>query len=213
MINESVSSKFVNFKKGLLICLSGPSGVGKGTIIEALKLAGTPLTHSISITTRQPRPGEIDNVSYYFRSREHFHELLETGEILEHDEYCGNLYGTPRAPIEALLAEGTDVIMDVTVPGSLETIVNFPDAISIFLLPPSFSELRRRLTNRGTESADVIEQRMKKAIYEVRQAAKFKYIIVNEDVNQTAKVIHHILDAERHRSERCIGIEDYILGR
>ena len=136
-----------------------------------------------------------------FSLAEHFHELLETGEIFEHDEYCGNLYGTPRAPIEALLAEGTDVIMDVTVPGSLETIVNFPDAISIFLLPPSFSELRRRLTNRGTESADVIEQRMKKAIYEVRQAAKFKYIIVNEDVNQTAKVIHHILDAERHRSE------------
>ena len=149
MINESVSSKFVNFKKGLLICLSGPSGVGKGTIIEALKLAGTPLTHSISITTRQPRPGEIDNVSYYFRSREHFHELLETGEILEHDEYCGNLYGTPRAPIEALLAEGTDVIMDVTVPGSLETIVNFLTP-SYLLLPPSFSELRRRLTNRGT---------------------------------------------------------------
>jgi len=211
--NDSVNSDFKNFKRGLLICLSGPSGVGKGTIIEALKSAGTRMQHSISITTRQPRPGEIDNVSYYFRTRERFLELLDAGEILEHDEYCGNLYGTPREPIRRLMAAGTDVIMDVTVPGSLETIANFPDAISIFLLPPSFSELRRRLTDRGTESSDVIEQRMKKAVYEVRQAAKFKYIIINEDVNRTAAVIHHILDAERHRAERRIGIEDYILGK
>lgn len=197
--------------KGLLVCVSGPSGVGKGTVIEALKAGGTRLEHSVSITTRAPRSGEIEGVSYYFRTADEFQNLLAAGEILEHDEYCGHWYGTPKAPILAKMAAGVDVIMDVTVSGSLETIRNFPDAISIFLLPPSFSELRRRLTNRGTECDQVIEQRMKKAVYEVRQASRFNYIIINEDVDRTAQVINQILAAERHRSARMQGVDDRIL--
>lgn len=197
--------------KGLLVCVSGPSGVGKGTVIEALRAGGTRLEHSVSITTRAPRHGEIEGVSYYFRTAEEFRKLIAAGEILEHDEYCGHLYGTPKAPILARMAAGVDVIMDVTVSGSLETIRNFPDAISIFLLPPTFSELRRRLASRGTECEQVIEKRMKKAIYEVRQASRFNYIIINEDVEQTARVINQILEAERHRSARMQGVDDRIL--
>lgn len=198
-------------KKGLLVCLSGPSGVGKGTVIDALMFSDTQMEHSVSVTTRKPRLGEIDGISYYFTDREDFQSMLARGEILEHDEYCGNLYGTPRTPIIKRLQAGIDVIMDVTVPGSLETIRNFPDAISIFLLPPSFSELRRRLCGRGTESPEVIEQRMKKAVYEVRQAPRFNYIIVNEDVAETANIINRILSAERHRSIRMEGIDEIIL--
>lgn len=198
-------------KNGLLICLSGPSGVGKGTVIDVLKKSGTQLEHSVSITTRVPRIGEVEGISYYFRTREEFLDLKQKGEILESDEYCGNLYGTPKSPIIDRMNNGIDVIMDVTVAGSLETIANFPDAISIFLLPPSFTELKRRLVGRKTETEDVIEKRMKQAVYEVSQAPRFNYIIVNENINDTASMINKILDTERHRSTRLKGIDQLIL--
>jgi guanylate kinase len=200
-----------NRKNGLLICLSGPSGVGKGTVIERLKANGTCLEHSVSITTRSPRPGEVDGLSYYFVTEAEFEEKIAAGEILEHDRYCGHYYGTPRLPIVRKMAAGIDVIMDVTVPGSLATMANFPAAISIYLLPPSFSELRRRLCGRGTEPPEVVEQRMKKAEAEVRQASRFDYIIVNKELDETTRLIHAILDAERHRSSRQLGIAEEIL--
>lgn len=201
----------VNRNTGLLICLSGPSGVGKGTVIERLLQNGTRLEHSISLTTRRPRPGETDGVSYYFVTQEDFEKQLAAGEILEHDNYCGNYYGTPRKPIVEKLNAGIDVIMDVTVPGSLATLENFPAAVSIYLLPPSFSELRRRLSNRGTETPEVVERRMRKAESEVRQASHFDYIIVNYELDETTRLINAILDAERHRSSRLNGIAEEIL--
>lgn len=196
-----------------MICLSGPSGVGKGTVIDALMAMTDKIVHSVSVTTRTPRPMEEDGVSYYFRTREEFQELLRNGEILEHDEYCENFYGTPRKPILEKMAQGINVIMDVTVPGSLQTISNFPEAIGIFLLPPSFTELRRRLVGRGTEDPLSIEKRMEKAVHEIGQAGKFKYILVNYDVQETARLILSILEAEQHLAANLKGIEEMIINR
>lgn len=199
--------------QGLLICVSGPSGVGKGTVIAAAKALNRNLLHSVSVTTRSPRPGEIEGISYYFRTEENFEAMLAAGEILEHDVYCGHYYGTPLRPIQEKLQVGMDIVMDVTVPGSLTTIGNYPDAISIFLLPPSLTELRRRLVGRGTETAEVVEKRMNKAISEIGKASHFKYILVNHDVQMTAQSILHIIDAEKHRAELMRGIEEVILNR
>lgn len=199
--------------EGVVICLSGPSGVGKGTVIEALMAKTDKIVHSVSITTRAPRPMEEEGVSYYFRTREEFQALLRQGDILEHDEYCENFYGTPRQPILDKMAEGVNVIMDVTVPGSLQTISNFPEAIGIFLLPPSFTELRRRLVGRGTEDPETIERRMEKAVHEIKQAGKFKYILVNYDVQETARLILSILEAEQHLAANLKGIEQMIINR
>ena len=139
-------------KSGILLCVSGPSGVGKGTVIRRLRELRPGLVHSISATTRPMRPGEVDGVSYHFVTRERFEQMISSGEVLEYDEYCGNYYGTPLTSLLDSLSEGADVVMDVTVPGSLSVIDRMPEAVSIFLLPPSFSELRRRLENRGTEA-------------------------------------------------------------
>ncbi len=199
--------------EGVVICLSGPSGVGKGTVIDALMAMTEKIVHSVSVTTRAPRPMEVDGVSYYFRTREEFEQMLVKGDILEHDEYCENYYGTPRQPILDKMANGTNVIMDVTVPGSLQTINNFPEAIGIFLLPPSFTELRRRLVGRGTEDRFTIEKRMEKAVHEISQAGKFKYILVNYDVQETARLILSILEAEQHLAANLKGIEQMIINR
>ena len=201
-----------NFRmKGLVICVSGPSGVGKGTIISNLISKNPQLLHSVSVTTRQPRSGETDGIDYYFRQPEEFDSMLAAGEILEHDCYCGNYYGTPRAPILEAIERGTDIIMDVTIPGSLAVMENFKEAITVFLLPPSFGELRRRLKKRGTENDAVLEMRLQKARGEIEKAQMFQYIVVNDDIDRTASCIMSIAEAERCRRDRMIGIEKLIL--
>lgn len=199
--------------RGMLTCVSGPSGVGKGTVIEALKKIMPNLTHSVSVTTRAPRPGEIEGVDYYFRTKEEFEAMLEQDEILEHDIYVGNYYGTPRKAIEDKVAVGQDIIMDVTVPGSLAILYKYTQACSIFLLPPSLSTLRERLEKRGTESYDIIDSRLLKAVDEIEMASKFNYILINNDVERTAQEIRHIIYAEKLRAVRRPGIEQKILKR
>ena len=200
-------------RQGVVLCVSGPSGVGKGTVIRELRRMRQNIVHSISMTTREPRPGERDGVEYYFCSRAAFLEQLDRGEILEHDYYCENYYGTPRTPLEKHSALGYDVVMDITVPGSLAVMKNYPDAITLFLMPPSYTELRRRLTKRGTEAMKVVEKRMQKARDEIHMARLFQYVVVNEDITQSARDILAILDAEHSRYARMAGIEDIVLSR
>ncbi len=199
--------------KGLVFCVSGPSGVGKGTIIAELRKITPSIIHSISVTTRQPRPGEMDGIHYYFRTPEEFEHMMAQGEILEHDCYCGNYYGTPRKPLIEATEQGRDVVMDVTVPGSLAVMENFPDAITLFLLPPSFTELRRRLTKRGTEAQEVVEKRLQKARDEIKKARLFQYVVVNDDIQITARKILSIAEAERCRYERMAGVEKLIMSK
>lgn len=209
VLHEETKSESV--RKGILLCVSGPSGVGKGTLINEVLKIRPDMRHSVSITTRLPRPGEEEGVSYFFRSREEFLELLGQKEILEHDEYLGNYYGTPRRPIEERMAQGKDTIMDITVPGTLNTMKLIPDAVSVFLLPPSLGELRRRLTTRGTESEEVIRQRLTVALEEIRMAKSFDYLVVNDNLKNTCETILGILNAEQHRWKRMQGMEEKIL--
>jgi guanylate kinase len=198
-------------RNGVLLCVSGPSGVGKGTVIRRLRELVPGLVHSISATTRAMRTGERDGVAYHFVTRERFEQMISAGEVLEYDEYCGNYYGTPLAPLMEALAAGSDVVMDVTVPGSLAVIDRMPDAVSIFLLPPTFDELRRRLEGRGTEPPVEMERRLEKARHEIRKASLFDYVVINEDIDRAAGQILAIAEAERCRYARIAGIEDAII--
>ena len=200
-------------RRGLVLCVSGPSGVGKGTIITAVLKRKTAMSHSVSITTRDPRPGEREGVSYYFRTREAFEQMLAEGNILEHDCYCDHYYGTPRKPLDEKVERGEDVLMDITVPGSLTVMNNYPEAITLFLLPPSFSELERRLRKRGTEQEAVVQKRLIKAREEIGKAHLFQYAIVNDDIEQTADRILAIVEAEHYRYHRQPGLEEMVLGR
>lgn len=198
-------------RRGLVICVSGPSGVGKGTIIKRVMAMRPNVAHSISVTTRAPRPGEKDSVDYYFRDENAFRQMLDHGEILESDYYCGNYYGTPLSPLERLVSQGIDVLLDITVPGSISIMKNYPEAISLFLLPPSFTELQRRLEKRGTEDAEVMQRRLQKARDEIGQAKLFKYLVVNDDLDETARRILAIFEAEHCRYDRLVGVEETIL--
>lgn len=198
-------------RKGLIVCLSGPSGVGKGTMIDKIHEIDPCIAHSVSVTTRSPRPGETEGVSYFFRSHAEFAQMLDSGEILESDSYCGNNYGTPRTPLNRMVGQGIDVIMDITVPGSLSVMKNFPEVITVFLMPPSYSELRRRLMKRGTEDERTMEQRLQKARDEIRQAELFQYVVVNDDLDAAARRILGIIEAERCRYSHMKGIEDQVL--
>lgn len=139
--------------------------------------------------------------------------MIKSGDILEYDKYCGHYYGTPRGPIEDKLAAGIDIIMDVTVPGSISTLENYKEAISVFILPPSVKELKRRLTKRGTEDEQVIAKRMLKSLDEMKLAAKFDYVIVNHDIELSARKLLAIMLAEKQRYKRMAGIEEIILNR
>ena len=197
--------------RGLLICVSGPSGVGKGTIIREGLRRRANMSHSISVTSRAPRPGEQHGVVYYFTDRQSFLRMLEAGEILEHDIYCDQYYGTPLKPLQKLVAAGTDVLLDITVPGSLAVMQNYPDCVTLCLLPPSLTELKDRLRNRGTETAEAMQKRLTKARDEVKMASSFQYVVVNDNLTETARQIQAIIDAEHCRYARLAGIEETIL--
>lgn len=200
-------------RSGLVICVSGPSGVGKGTVIKQVMAMRPGIAHSVSVTTRAPRQGEQEGVDYYFRTPAEFAALLQQGEILENDRYCDNDYGTPRSHLERLVSQGLDVLMDITVPGSLAVMRNYPDCITLFLMPPSFSELRCRLEKRGTEDAALMNKRLQKARDEITLANRFQYVVVNDDLPNTARQILAIIDAEHCRYHRLAGLEATILAR
>ncbi len=189
-------------KPGQLIVLSGPSGSGKGTIIKALLASRDDTVLSISMTTRQPRPGEVDGVHYYFRSREEFEDTIAKDGFLEYAEYNGNYYGTPEAPIRRWLDEGKNVILEIEVQGAEKVMDHRSDLVSIFITIPSIEELERRLRDRGTETDDKVRGRMETARYELARAFRYQYVVLNDEVELATARINTIIDAESMRYSR-----------
>lgn len=189
-------------QRGLLIVISGASGVGKNTLCARL-LRRFPMHFSVSWTTRPQRPGEVDGQDYHFRSREEFLAELELGGgFFEHAEFVGNLYGTPRAPLEAALARGEHVLLDIELAGALQVATLAPEAVLIFVLPPSFTELRARLLRRGTETPQKIEDRLERARRDIKAAHRFHYIVVNDEVEAAVADLEAIVRAELLRANR-----------
>lgn len=192
-------------KKGLLVVVSGPSGVGKSTVRQALfEMDGHNLVYSISMTTREPRVGEKDGVDYYFVSREEFEERIEKGLFLEYAEFVGNYYGTPLDKVEAHLNQGLEVVLEIETDGALQVRSKMSDAILIFIVPPTKQTLYDRLISRGTESSYQLQKRIDKANSEFKLAHKYNYIVVNDDVNNAADRILAIIRAEHARTFRSI---------
>lgn len=188
-------------KQGRIIIISGPSGVGKGTVLREVMRRRPELRFSVSATTRPIRPSETDGVNYYFITKETFEQMIEANELLEYATYAGNYYGTPEAPLDKALAQGISVVLEIEVQGALKVIERRPDAISIFIAPPSYEELARRLTGRGDTKPEIAEKRLQIARWECENAPKYRYIIVNDTVSQAADRIEAILTAEACRSE------------
>lgn len=198
-------------RKGLLIAVSGPSGVGKGTVIARIRELLPNIAHSVSVTSRDKRDYEIEGESYFFKTDEEFTEMMRKGEILEHDIYLNHYYGTPIKPLLEMVQSGKDVLFDLTVSGSLALKEYCPDAVTIFLLPPSMTELKNRLSRRGTESAEVVDKRLLEASVEIPKADLFDYAIINDEVDLATERIISIIKAERFRYFRQAGIENRIL--
>lgn len=190
-------------RKGILFSISGPSGVGKGTIVNAVKAKHPDYGVSISATTRAPRGNEQDGVEYYFKSNEEFDQMLAEGEILEYDTYVGNRYGTPSAPLKRMVDSSTDCLLDITILGSLALKEKFKeDAVTIFVLPPSFEVLADRLRGRGTESEEKIIGRLSKAREEVLEAQKFDYVVTNDELETAIAEVEAIIAAEHLKAFR-----------
>lgn len=181
-------------KKGLLIILSGPSGVGKGTVREALfENDSLNLAYSISMTTRKPRPNEVEGKDYFFVNEETFLHHVENHDLLEYAQFVGNYYGTPRFYVEKLLEEGKNVVLEIEVQGALQVMAKRPDALTIFLVPPSMEELERRIRGRRMESEDVVKERLDKARKELATQDEYKYVVENDDVMAAKEKISQII--------------------
>lgn len=192
-------------ERGLLVVISGPSGVGKGTVRRALfEMPNHDLVYSVSMTTRPPRVGEIEGVDYYFVDKETFRKRIDEHKFLEWAEFVGNYYGTPRDKVEEQLDLGKEVVLEIEVEGALQVRKEMKDAVFIFLVPPGKQALYDRLKNRGTEDITLIEKRMKKAEKEFLLAHKYDYIVVNDEVHNAADRIMAIIRAEHAKTERTI---------
>jgi guanylate kinase len=190
--------------KGLLIVISGPSGAGKGTICrELLRSYSDNLQLSVSATTRKPRDGEAEGVNYFFKDKAEFTKMAENGEFIEYAKVHDNYYGTPKKYVMDKLEEGKNVILEIDVQGGIKVKHVFPEAVFIFIMPPSFEELKKRIEGRGTETEQDICKRMKNAYGEVCHANDYNYVVVNDDLNDAAERINCILTAEKCRVSRC----------
>ncbi len=189
--------KGVCMTKGLLIVISGPSGVGKGTVVkEVMKDEDLHLSYSTSMTTRDPRAGEVDGKDYFFVSKEEFLKVKEEGGLLESNEFVGNYYGTPKAYVEKLRNEGKNVLLEIDVEGCKQVVAQQPDTLTLFIVPPSMKELERRIRGRGTEPEEIVQQRLAKAQKELEKSYQYKYCVCNDDVQLAADIISIII--KRH---------------
>lgn len=189
-------------RKGILYVVSGPSGAGKGTVMQHFLPRHPDMFYSISATTRSPRVGEEDGVHYYFMEKEDFVHLKAENGFLESAEFCGNFYGTPKEAVMQKLSNGIDVLLEIEVQGAMQVMESYPEGVFIFIAPPSMDELRNRLTGRKTEEASVIESRLQRAREELCLAERYTYIVVNDVAEEAAEELEAITKAELARSER-----------
>ncbi len=197
-------------EKGLLVVVSGFSGAGKGTIMKELMDKYDNYALSISATTRNPRPGEVDGESYFFVTKEEFEKMIDTDRLVEYAKYVDNYYGTPKQFVEDKQAEGKDVILEIEMQGALKIKKKFPDALLIFIAPPSAEELRKRLIGRGTETEEVVSQRLCRAIIESEGVETYDYILVNDQVDTCVKKLHNLIQASHDRASAHMDIIEQI---
>lgn len=188
--------------EGILIVVSGFAGAGKGTLMKKLVQEYDNYALSISATTRMPRPGEEDGREYFFLSREAFEEKIAKGALVEYACYCDNYYGTPKDYVEKKLAEGRNVILEIEIQGALKIKKQYPEALLLFVMPPSAQELKRRLIKRGTETEEVIKKRMERAAKEAEGIEEYDYIVINDDLNMCVKELHEIIMSARNTPSR-----------
>lgn len=188
--------------KPLMLIISGPAGTGKGTVVKKLIQNHSDIALSISMTTRQPRGKEQDGVEYHFASREEFMELIENDGFYEYAQYCGNFYGSPKKPVEQWLSEGKNVVLEIEVQGCEKVKKENPEAVSIFVMPPSMQELESRLRGRNTETEESIQKRLARAVEEIKKSNEYDYIIINDTVERCAEDIACIIRSEKLKPSR-----------
>ena len=196
-------------EKGILLVVSGFAGSGKGTIMNELLAKYDNYALSVSATTREPREGEVEGVHYFFKTKEEFEKMIENGELLEHANYVGNYYGTPKAYVEEQLSAGKDVILEIEVQGGLNVRRIYPDAMLVFVLPPNVKEIKNRLIKRGTESDEMIRKRMERGSEEAQIINQYDYLMVNDDLEECVKRLHYTVQSARCAVKRNLDfVED-----
>ena len=197
-------------RKGIIIVVSGFSGAGKGTLMKALTSKYDNYALSVSATTRNPRPGEVNGREYFFVSNEEFEKLIQENGLIEHAGYVDHYYGTPRKFVEDKLSQGIDVILEIEIQGALQIKEQYPDAVLLFVMPPSAAELEKRLRGRGTETEEVILQRLKRAREESVGIEKYDYLVINDDLEQCTERLHNIIEAAHGTPQRNLDFIDTI---
>ncbi|HEY1719755.1 MAG TPA: guanylate kinase [Magnetospirillaceae bacterium] len=210
-MSTAAASAHLLRRRGLMLVLSSPSGAGKSSISRALLARDNNIVMSVSYTTRAPRPGEVDGKDYHFVTEAHFTELVAENGMLEHARVFDHHYGTPRKPVETAMTEGRDILFDIDWQGTQQLAQNArADLVSVFVLPPSMAELERRLHTRAQDSAEVVKRRMSKAGDEMSHYREYDYIIVNRDLDQSVDRVEGILNAERLKRDRQVGLAEFV---
>ncbi|HHW00510.1 MAG TPA: guanylate kinase [Clostridiaceae bacterium] len=198
------------FQKGLLVVLSAPSGTGKSTVARLLVQRNSRLRLSVSATTREPRKGEVEGKDYFYKTVDEFKSMIENDEFVEWVEYCGNYYGTPKKYIEDSIENGFDVLLEIEVEGAAKIKEKYPDCVLIFMLPPSFDELKKRIEGRGTEKPEVIENRLNQARREIKCIDMYDYFVINDSIDNAINSVNIILQAEKSKVKRNKDLLEHI---